>query len=448
MKKAILVLCMVLCIITSRSYAAERQYGPIKANETLYRIALKYRQPGMTLAQLMMTIFQHNTEAFEQGNINRLKLGSVLKIPELDGVGGIGRKQAIHKATTHIETYQKEVADLKLQRGGLTPLSQAPRDPDLLTGTVVAAGVTTPDSGQIEKFKQVLAYDQQQPQPISLPEPKPASRKQRKKSAGPLFRYSYDLSIVDDDNVRLAQEDEDIRSDLIVSPTIKARAGKKLDSFTILNYGGSLSYNWFETFDELNNYEFDINTRYRFALSSGFTAPIYSLSAKIGGQEFESEMRDSSFLSLSADLNKWMTNTINMTAGFGLKRRESVSEVFDNSEARLFVNFDTEISKADLIYTTFTWIRGDTVSSATPSLEIINAADAIEPDDAFGGIAGNQFAYRIEANTAVLTLGYNRILTPKMSFDISARYVKSEAIDDDDIGYYRTIIRASLLGRF
>jgi len=448
MKKTISVLCMVLCLITPRSYAAERQYGPIEANETLYRIALKYRQPGVTMAQLMMTIFQNNTEAFDQGNINRLKLGAVLKIPEFKEVGRVGRKQAVHKATTHIETYQKEVADRKLRRGELTPPGQAPRNPDRLSGIVVATNTATPDSEQIGGSKQLLAYEQPQQGQISLPEPKPASRKPRKKSAAPLFRYSYDLSIVDDDNVRLAQEDEDIRSDLILSPTIKARAGKKLDSFTILNYGGSLSYNLFETFDELNNYEFDINTRYRFALSSGFTAPIYSLSAKIGGQEFESEMRDSSFLSLSADLNKWMTNTVNMTAGFGLKRRESVSEVFDNSEARLFVNFDTEISKSDLIYTTFTWIRGDRVSSATPSLAIINAADAIEPDDAFGGIAGNQFAYRIEANTVVLTLGYNRILTPKMSFDLSARFVKSVAVDDDDIGYYRNIIRASLLGRF
>ena len=52
------------------------------------------------------------------------------------------------------------------------------------------------------------------------------------------------------------------------------------------------------------------------------------------------------------------------------------------------------------------------------------------------------------ANTIVLTLGYNRIITPDLSFDISARFVDSEAKDDDSIGYERTIVRASLLGRF
>jgi hypothetical protein len=32
--------------------------------------------------------------------------------------------------------------------------------------------------------------------------------------------------------------------------------------------------------------------------------------------------------------------------------------------------------------------------------------------------------------------------------DLSVRYVDSEAQDDDDISYDRTIFRASLLGRF
>ena len=65
-----------------------------------------------------------------------------------------------------------------------------------------------------------------------------------------------------------------------------------------------------------------------------------------------------------------------------------------------------------------------------------------------GGIDSNQFAYRIDSNTAVITIGYNRIMTPDISLDFSARFVDSEAKDDSDIYYERTIFRASLLGRF
>jgi hypothetical protein len=159
-------------------------------------------------------------------------------------------------------------------------------------------------------------------------------------------------------------------------------------------------------------------------------------------------MRDATFVSLSADLNKWITDTINMTTGVGWNGQESKSEVFDTSEARIFINFDTNFSRTDLIYTTLTYITGDIVSSATPSLGIINVAEAIEADDAFGGIDANQFAYRLKADTVVFTLGYNRVFTPDLSFDVSARFVESEAQDDSDISYERTIFRASLLGRF
>ena len=159
-------------------------------------------------------------------------------------------------------------------------------------------------------------------------------------------------------------------------------------------------------------------------------------------------MRDSTLLTLTAEMNKWLTTTINMTAGLHLRERESVSEVYDTSEARIFVNFDTELSKRDLVYTTFMYIDGDIVSSAEPTLDIINASDAIEPDDAFGGIEANQFAYRLDAETFVITLGYNRILTRDLSLDFSARFVDSEAKDDDNLGYERTILRASILGRF
>jgi hypothetical protein len=168
----------------------------------------------------------------------------------------------------------------------------------------------------------------------------------------------------------------------------------------------------------------------------------------LGGREYDTEMRDATFIELGADLNKWITDTINMTTGVGYNAQDSKSEVFDTSDARIFLNFDTNLSRADLIYTTFTYISGDSVSSSTPSLGIVNVADAIEPDDAFGGFATNQFAYRLKANTAVITLGYNRIFTPDLSMDLSARFVDSEARDDDDISYERTILRASLLGRF
>ena len=437
---------MILCCAVAVTAAAAdaKTYGPVQANQTLYRIALETRPPGVTAAQMMMALFRKNPHAFHQNNINRLKVGSVLQVPSAEAVKRLDPAQAQREATGQIETYESEIRTLRVERGELAPLGDEPRDPDVTTGIMVTIGVTTPNEDQLAETRQGLEDDT----PLVLPEPKPPKRKKKAASDASVFRFSYDLSLIHDDNVRLARDDADIREDNILSGTLKATAGKSLDGFSILNYGGSVTYNKFETFDTLDNVEFEANVRYRFALSSGFTAPIYSLRARVGGVEYDSEMRDSTLYSVSAELNKWLTTTINMTAGVGYNGRDSVSEVFDLEEVRAFVNFDTNFTKTDLVYTTFTYISGDTVSSSTPTLDIINVADAIEPDDAFGGIEANQFAYRIDSNTAVITLGYNRIINRDMSLDFSARFVDSEAKDDDNVYYERTIFRASLLGRF
>jgi FimV-like protein len=435
---------MALCCIAVRGNAANTgSYGPIVANETLYRIALKHRQPGVTVSQMMMSIFEANPDAFYNGNINRLKIGKTLQIPDLQGAMRASRKQAYLDAIAQIGAYEVEVGKVKAGGG-----EQVPRDPDPATAAPPDAAISVPDAAQITEMKAGIAADEQQVAQGSLPEPKPAQRQRQQKSSASVFRYSYDIAYVDDDNVRLAQDDADVRADRSISATVRAKGGTSLDKFSILNYGASATYNKFDSFDTLDNYEVEANVRYRFALTSSFTSPIYSLGARIGGREFDTEMRDATFVVLSADLNKWITNTINMTTGVGLNAQESKSEVFDTSEARIFINFDTNFSKTDLVYTTLTYIIGDTVSSATPSLGIINIAEAIEADDAFGGIEANQFAYRFNADTRVLTLGYNRIFTPDLSLDVSARFVDSEAQDDGDITYERTIFRASLLGRF
>jgi len=419
MKKVILGICIALCCVAVRGNAANAgSYGPVQAGETLYRIALKYRQQSVTMSQMMMSIFEANPDAFLRENINRLKIGETLDIPALETVAPrINPDEAYREVTAQIETYELEVRPLQAEGGELVVLE--PAEPEPAAGAAMAAAISEPSQAQIDEIKVELAADElQSAQQVALPEPKPARGKRKSSSKDPVFRYSYDISLIDDDNIRLAQEDEDIRSDRSLSATIRAKGGTSLDSFSILNYGGSASYNKMDTFETLDNYEIEVNTRYRFALSSGFTSPIYS------------------------------TDTINMTTGVGYNAQESRSEVFDTSDARIFVNFDTNFSQADLVYTTFTYISGDTVSSASPSLGIINVADAIEPDDAFGGFATNQFAYRLKANTAVITLGYNRILTRDLSMDLSARFVDSEARDDDSITYQRTILRASLLGRF
>jgi len=262
------------------------------------------------------------------------------------------------------------------------------------------------------------------------------------------IRYSYDVSAVYDDNVRRAKYDADIREDSLLNLSWQANSKVWNSQYTQLFLGARAELEKYSTFDTLDNISYGLNLRYRFAFGSGFSSPVYALKFDVGGIEAESEMRTSNTASAGLELNTWLSNTINLTAGYKGKFRDSRSEVFDTMEHQFFANFDLELSPRHLLYFTYHYITGDIVSSATPKLGFINAADAIEPDDAFGGVAANQFAYRIDAVSNVITLGYNMAYSRKLSFDLSARFVDSEATRDASIYYERLLLRASLIGRF
>ncbi len=60
----------------------QTHYGPIKANDTLYKIAIRFKTDNsMTVNQIMLAIVGANPEAFTNNNINLLKTGHTLSIP-------------------------------------------------------------------------------------------------------------------------------------------------------------------------------------------------------------------------------------------------------------------------------------------------------------------------------------------------------------------------------
>ena len=429
-------------------------YGPVRKNENLWQISKRYHTSGTTMSQTMMGIYEENRSAFVGNNINRLRTRVKLKIPSVRQISTIDHKQAYTEVLEYIAEYEVYVKKIN------SP------EPNTTLSSVETVNVVVTNESQIDKIEQTnlelidielikkeLKLEQAQIEQNSAAlvaattiKKEKAKKKRVQKSARPLFRYSYDVSIAHDDNIRKAQNEIDIRTDNTLSLTLNAKAGTSLSRFTLLSYGGSIQAEKFSEFDELDNLSFNVNVKYRFAFASGFASPIYFLGLKVGGIESAKIARDSTTYSINFGVNKWLTDTINMSLGIDHRQRNSRSRVFDTVENQLFGNLDINLSKTTLLYSTYTYIIGDIVSSATPTLAIINASEVIEPDDAFGGIATNQFAYRLDSVTQVITLGYNKIVFGKTSIDLSYRFVKTES--EGNIEYDRSIFRASLLGRF
>ncbi len=81
--------------------AAPTTYGPVRRNETLWGIAEQVRpDPGLSMNQVMISLFQANPDAFD-GNINRLRAGARLQVPDFSGMSRLSRAEAAAEVRRH-----------------------------------------------------------------------------------------------------------------------------------------------------------------------------------------------------------------------------------------------------------------------------------------------------------------------------------------------------------
>ena len=80
------------------------EYGPTTRSDTLWEIALKARPDrSVSPQQVMLAIQDMNPNAFMNGNINRLKTGQVLRLPDLEQIQQRSLSQAIQEVISQNE---------------------------------------------------------------------------------------------------------------------------------------------------------------------------------------------------------------------------------------------------------------------------------------------------------------------------------------------------------
>jgi pilus assembly protein FimV len=79
-------------------------YGPVRKGDTLTQIAsdmLETIPEGVSLEQMLVGLYERNKGAFVGNNMNRLKTGQILHIPEADKLSSVGRKEAAREIKLH-----------------------------------------------------------------------------------------------------------------------------------------------------------------------------------------------------------------------------------------------------------------------------------------------------------------------------------------------------------
>jgi len=107
--------------------AADGEYGPVEAGETLSAIARATREgEHVNLNQMMLALYKRNPDAFYKDNINALKRGAILRVPSAEEIKAVGSaSEAAAQVRAQVEDWRGGRASPTLVADGATPAAPA-----------------------------------------------------------------------------------------------------------------------------------------------------------------------------------------------------------------------------------------------------------------------------------------------------------------------------------
>lgn len=85
----------------------------VKAGDTLYGIARRAQRPGVSLDQMLVSLYRSNPQAFMGDNMNRLKAGAMLSLPSAADAGDVAEgeaRQMIQAQSADFRAYRQRLA--------------------------------------------------------------------------------------------------------------------------------------------------------------------------------------------------------------------------------------------------------------------------------------------------------------------------------------------------
>jgi hypothetical protein len=222
---------------------------------------------------------------------------------------------------------------------------------------------------------------------------------------------------------------------------------------------GFLGTERFHTWNGLSRNFIGAQADYQYRSAGEFGRATYGVFARAQAEDYDSRLRDGYRYALGVSVLKPWTDRIQLFAALTELITDASSTVFDTQSTSLRGNVDWSLNNWNVIYLGAEYRHGDSVSSVcrncdlTRTAGLVNtAAPNIVQDDAFDDTVRD--AYKLKANTWVLSLGYNHALTSSQSLDLSWRRVLSKGLNpaapatQSDINYYVTQYSVAYLARF
>ncbi len=234
-----------------------------------------------------------------------------------------------------------------------------------------------------------------------------------------------------DDNVNRASDKwgDDKRSDRIWNAGLSASWPAPTGEHTrvlLLGFAGEEKY---ATYDKLTHTYYGVQGEFQYRASGEFGAPTYGIVLRSSGEQYKSDLRDGFRYSAGLTVRKLLTDRISSFASLSVLRRDGRNAVFDTREYSARFNLDYSLSRTGTLYVSGDLRHGDAVSSGRAALAYIDVAKAIVADDAFE--SAGFFAYKVNANTLIGTLGYNVSFGAGQALDFSLRRAQAKVLGSD-----------------
>ncbi len=104
---------------------AEPEAKPLTVvrGDTLSKIALKSKPADVSLERMLVALYRANTDAFAGKNMNRLKTGKIIRLPDANDLDAVQQAEAVKVVRVQVadwNVYRQQLAAVKTEAGGET----------------------------------------------------------------------------------------------------------------------------------------------------------------------------------------------------------------------------------------------------------------------------------------------------------------------------------------
>lgn len=271
-------------------------------------------------------------------------------------------------------------------------------------------------------------------------------------ASGADWTLEADASLAYDDNLSRASAPADVRADWGGAIALSASSFAAPGAFDALVAGIRGGAEAFHRYHGLDNGSIEATATYRHKCGMGFEAPWLLLEASAAYYDYDVNLRTGPRFTLRAGFGKRFSDTLDArVALFGEVRRSPYGEpevpgisgkVFDLRGHGIDIGGSYAVTDDIAVAISATWRRGDVVSTASETSQVVGKATAIAEDPTFGE---DLYDYRLRGITRSAAVTISRAIGDRASINLS--YAAESTSVGEGFDYRNHIVRLTFLYR-